>query len=298
MNIANRSAVAQEILSRFAKDTVEFYECADTMPYFYVRMMRDVLEGGKSVVIENSWRDDYVLEAMGESAKIPKEYRRMLDRLALGCNAVIAYCRADTRTYAANLNKNLSYEVMKTLIDKMDSVWAKLESRGLAIVTINSSDSGFKTDVDALFDRANYHIRNSGPGIGLWNPGKVILLVGDRHGPSIQPYKVDMNIAFCDMAKAGSSHWLSAQLDLMDIPESRLYWINAYDSVGAATHSDFVGRLYPITVLSLGDNAKRWCDTNHIRHEPFTHPQYHKRFHSKEPYPLIARLKELIDELS
>ena len=295
MNIANRSVAAQEIVTRFPADTAEFYECGEqVLPYFYVRMMRDVLEKQKSVVIESSWRDDYVLDLMKGEVKIPSEFRRMLDRIALGCDAVVAYCYSDSRSYASRL---ATYEQMRPTIQAMEAAWNLAPTNGLQTVKINTSDEGYKIDVDALMDRVRYMERNAGPGIGAWNPGRVVLLVGDRHGPSIQPYKVDTNLAFCDMAKAGSSYWLSQQLESASILEEKLYWINAYDKDGQPTDPNFVQALRPITVLSLGDFAAKWCDSNHIRHEGFRHPQFHKRFMFKDPYPLIDRLKELMEEL-
>lgn len=297
MNIANRTMVAYELRGKFPKDTVEYYDCGDqTLPYFYVRMMRDVLEKQKSVIIESSWRDQYVLHAMGEPTSMPVEFMRMLDRIALGCDAIIGYCRADTNTYARNLRAPLSYDTIKDTVHKMHTSWEALDNRGLSCVPINTQDVGFKTDLEILWDRAEIQSRNVGPGIGRWTKGSV-LIVGDKHGPSIQPYKVDMNIAFCDMAKAGSSFWLSQQLASAEIPERKLYWINAYNAKDEPTDSSFVQELSPISVISLGDNAARWCADNHIRHEQFQHPQYHKRFNFNEPYPLIARLAELTGEL-
>lgn len=300
MNIANRSAVAKEILGRMDPEQVEFYQCADVqLPHMYVRMMRDVLDRRKSAVIESSWRDQYVLAALGHPAKMHRAFTRMLDRLAFGCGGVSAYCYADGRTYAKNLPEGNSYQALEPMILKMHDAWEDLSFMGFPMIYINTSDDGFKTDVDAMMERLDIISGyNVGPGIGNWNPGKVVLLVGDRHGPSIQPYRVDMNIAFCDMAKAGSSYWLSEQLEEAGIQEQHLYWINAFDQDGAPTDPTFVGLLQPVAVLTLGDSAARWCDGNQIRCEQFTHPQYHKRFQHNTPYPMIARLKELVKGIS
>jgi hypothetical protein len=302
MVIANRNEVAKAIAKRFPDEQVERYECDDnTPPHLYVHMMRDALEGRKNVVIENGWRADAVLEATGARYKSVRQFRRMLDRIALGVNAQIAYCTADSRTYAKNwalISPTTPYQSIAPMVERLEKAWDKLGGQGLYRMIIDTRDEGYSLDIDALMDRAALTSGiNTGPGIGNWNPGKVVLLIGDRHGPSIQPYKVDYNLAFCDMAKAGSSYWLSDRLDEHQISEKHLYWINAFNQYDQATDPSFIERLRPAAVLSMGDIAARWCATNHIRHEPFSHPQYHKRFHFGKPYPLMERLKQITGEL-
>jgi hypothetical protein len=301
VGVSNRRTVAKNIAARFPEAEVERYECDElTPPHLYVHMMRDALEGRKSVVIENGWHSDAILDSLGSKYKCVKQFRRMLDRIAVGVNAQVALCEADSRTYAKNwaeISPNTPYASIADMIETLDNAWYAL-SHGLVQTRINTSDDGYKQDIDLLIDRAQLTAgTNKGPGIGNWDPGHVVLLIGDRHGPSIQPYKVDYNIAFCDMAKAGSSYWLSDKLDEASIPETRLYWINAFDSKDEPADPSFIEHLKPAAVLCLGDIAARWCATNKIRHEPFTHPQYHKRFQFNAPYPLIERLKQIVGEL-
>jgi hypothetical protein len=297
MNIANRSIVAQDIVQRFPKDQVEFYSCGELIyPYVYVRMMRDVLDKRKSVVIESSWRDEYVVERMGDKPSMPRQMTRMLDRIALGCDAVVAFCVADSRTYAENVNQFSSYDKMRDLIDRMESAWREINHESpYPIKVVLTQDDNYKIDIDILMDQLMFRSDlNEGPGIGRWAPGEVVLMVGDRHGPSIQPYKVDMNLAFCDMAKAGSSFWLSDQLDKGGIDEKSLYWINAFDSDGNPTEPRFIALLRPKAIVTLGDSAARWAETCQLQFNRFAHPQFHKRFQHNEPYPLIEKLKELV----
>jgi hypothetical protein len=213
----------------------------------------------------------------------------MLDRIALGANGIIALCLGNQQMYLTHLDKKFSQEVQEA-----HSYWQSLDTMGLQRVTI-STWTDYGDDIELLMDKVLIHSgKNIGPGIGNWEPGTVVLLIGDRHGPSIQPYATNFNLAFCDMAKAGSSFWLSNQLEANKIPEHQLYWINAYDKDGVPTDPSFVRRLQPLAVLSMGDSAARWCQSNALAHESFTHPQYHKRFHFNEPYPLIEKLKELL----
>lgn len=300
LNIANRSIVAKVIYSKFPKDTAELFECTeDTPAHLYVQMMAACWKG-KSVIIENSWRSSAILEQLGEQFKVPHQFRRMLNRIALGLNAQIALCKGSSNLYAFNwyeMFPDRPFKGVEAIIDKLDKSWDGLNTSGLRVTRIMTSDHSYVDDIDLLLDRASlWGGTNRGPGIGNWSPGEVTLIVGDRHGPSIQPYKLEYNLAFCDMAKAGSSYWLSDKLSEAEIPEEKLYWINAYDKDDRPTSAEFVNRLSPITILTLGDSAAEWCKANRLRYEPFKHPQYHKRFHYNTPYSLINRLKEIMED--
>jgi hypothetical protein len=299
MNISNRSYAAKQIGARFDKNEVEVFDCsASTPPHLYVQMMMVAFKGEKHVIIENSWFGDRALGAMGQDMSISDEKKRMLDRIALGCNAQVAYCCADTNTYAINTNKLFpnSFQQYGSTIESMDNVWNNLDFKGLKVSRIDMRDGGYILDIDLLMDRTElFSGTNPGVGIGNWNPGQVILIIGDRHGPTTQPYKTDVNLAFCDMAKVGSSYWLASQLEIANIQENQLYWINAFDQFEMPTNHKFMDVLKPKAVLALGDSAIKWCDKNNIKFEGFQHPQYHKRFHYNEAYPLIQRLKELTE---
>lgn len=296
MVIAHRSAVAKAIFSKFERATpTELYTCdIDTPLHLYVHMMKDVLEKRKTVIIDNGWRAHQILEGMGQPTSAIKEFRRMLDRIALGCDAQIALCTASEQSY---ISRTPNFEEQRVAISQMHVAWVTADTHGLQQIRISTSDD-YSDDIENLLDRVLIHSgRNIGPGIGNWNPGRVVLLIGDRHGPSIQPYSTQFNLAFCDMAKAGSSFWLTKLLEEAGIQERHLYWINAYDKEDIPTDPGFIGRLEPVAILSMGDSAERWCKSNALKSEPFSHPQYHKRFQYKEPYPLISRLVEAVEEL-
>lgn len=124
-----------------------------------------------------------------------------------------------------------------------------------------------------------------GPGIGKFNPGRVILLVGDK------PAKRHANFPFCSHLQAGCSWWLANVLDSHDIKEEQLYWVNAYGCDGYPRLApDFVSDLSPHIVVALGKTASYWCDGASIEHISVHHPQYWKRFKFGQTYPLLDLL--------
>jgi len=119
-----------------------------------------------------------------------------------------------------------------------------------------------------------------GPGVGNWSPGKVTLIVGDR-----ATRKNVSKLPF--IHPDGCAPWLADQMDLVDANEDNFYWINAYSFKGVATDASFIEELKPIRVIALGAKADAWCEQNNIPHISVPHPQYWRRFHSKERYPLL-----------
>ena len=135
---------------------------------------------------------------------------------------------------------------------------------------------------------------NQGPGGGAWRPGESVLLIGDR--PNTKSHEDGIHqVPFVAFNGVGCSEWLTNQLDLFGISEELLYWVNAYDHNGIPTHGDFLNDLDPTKIITLGARAQAWFnDIGRGGVEPVNvpHPQYHKRFYSKHPYPLIEELKK------
>lgn len=122
-----------------------------------------------------------------------------------------------------------------------------------------------------------------GPGAGRFAPGGV-LLVGER--PNVaKSGELKHRLPFINFYGGGCAPWFTERLEEFGLPESSLYWINAYDAVGASTEHSFVSRLQPARIWALGKLAERWCNDNDLEYEGLPHPQYWKRFHHHQPYP-------------
>lgn len=79
-----------------------------------------------------------------------------------------------------------------------------------------------------------------------------------------------------------------------DVDESQLIWMNASDMKGNPSDIKIVDRLKVPHVIALGGKAADWlCGHHHHEFYKMYHPQYWKRFRSKELYPLLDLLKEL-----
>lgn len=126
---------------------------------------------------------------------------------------------------------------------------------------------------------------NRGPGAGAFRRG-VCLLVGERPGVA-RSGQLKHRLPFVSFDGNGCAGWLAEQLENAGVSEADLYWINAYDALSFPTNSSFVDALQPTQIIALGKEASRWCKASHLPHRCVPHPQYWKRFRSKERYPLL-----------
>jgi hypothetical protein len=120
--------------------------------------------------------------------------------------------------------------------------------------------------------------QNPGPGIGCFKPG-VTLFVGDRSNSLIEwPF----------ISNKGCSVWLAEQLEAVNAREDELYWINAYPFGAPEENTEILKRLEPKQVIAFGATAGKWVRTHtEFSYSEIPHPQYWKRFHFRQQYPLL-----------
>lgn len=122
---------------------------------------------------------------------------------------------------------------------------------------------------------------------------KLILLVGDRPGPSAPKEKYYHHTPFYSTKHC--SGWLNSSLEAEKIPEKKLVWINSADENGKYYDIKIVNHLIPKSIIALGGKAGAWLEKNGVDdYISCYHPQYWKRFHNKERYPLFDLIKEQI----
>lgn len=121
-----------------------------------------------------------------------------------------------------------------------------------------------------------------------WKPeAGEILLVGDRPAPDA-PDDPDFHYTPFG-AHRHSSLWLNKLFEQYAIDEKCLGWMNAYDKAGISADPRVLSYRWS-QVIALGHSPSKWLERQGIKHTHFMHPQAWKRFHSKDPYPLIGHL--------
>ncbi len=112
------------------------------------------------------------------------------------------------------------------------------------------------------------------------------ILIGDRPGPGAPKNTGYHHTPF--YSTNNSSFWLNFGLLSRDIAESSLLWINSHMHDGQPFNVSLLkDYTASATVVALGENAAKWAVKNGVRHYKVPHPQFWKRFKSKEVYPLF-----------
>lgn len=263
-----------------------------TQAWEYVQAMQPALDGLGSVVIEYSWYNSKIRANLGMAATVDPAHCRMLNRLALTRDAHHVLTLTDLRTYMASavrLRKTTNIEMMIDLTI-IHEAWRDMKSE-LTLYKVNSPEIAL---LQPALDWSDSHC-DEGPGAGAWRFGN-ILVIGDKHGPSQQPYNLQINAPFVSMSGVGCSEWLAKHLNQARISEKHLYWANCRDENGDFIDSEFEARLEPTHVIALGRHAQQWCKENHIVCTEIEHPQAHMRFMSDKPYILGDLLRKMIDD--
>ncbi len=126
---------------------------------------------------------------------------------------------------------------------------------------------------------------------------KDILIIADRPGPKAPQQDNYHHTPF--YSKLHSGGWLNAYLVDEGIEETRLMWVNSATWDNKPESTDILTAKDWSWVFCLGLNAQKWF-TKHGVTDPskvydLVHPQFHKRFVGSHNYPLVERLKDILN---
>jgi hypothetical protein len=122
------------------------------------------------------------------------------------------------------------------------------------------------------------------------------IVIGDTPGPGRPTTAGYHHTPF--YSTKNSSLWLNKQLVEAGIEEEKLVWFNAELADGTTLDPVYVQDLMAgkPAIICLGGKAEMWVRRNAPTSEyvKVYHPQFAKRFKSKEPYALIDELKRAL----
>lgn len=260
--------------------------------HHYLNALAKVAKARQPQVFDRSWFSEHVYgQVLRKHDRLGYVRSRMLERVALGLNGVIILCLPAWEVVLKNFERTRATQLPQRLTDlgKIHAWYRwQLKTRvanpyaGLGVVVHDyTADDPLVTLQRAL--ALSEQTRNRGPGIGTFRPGGT-LIVGDQVS-SRAPHR-ERSWPF--VLETGCSPWLTEQLGALDVPEGRLYWVNARDHRGRLTSARaWVDVLAPARVLALGAQAQQWCRTLLPADAPvhaLKHPQYVKRFKHHRPW--------------
>lgn len=281
---SGRSAVARTLADHL--EAVHFVADRGTTPSEYIDVMKFALNDIQHVVIERSWHFERFCKTIGQGSYIRPEHSRMLDRLALARDGYIIKCIPELDVMIKNAKARNAEDFELNHLTEQANLWQKYA------VPLPTHEFVDTDEPELLLGAVNESCANDGPGIGMWNPGNVYLIVGER-AKAKKKSGLIQGVSFCDVNN-DLSFWLSKQLEDADIPEYKLYWINPIDINNDWTTDEFVKHLKPIYVFSIGKEAEDWCIKHELNTTRVAHPLYHRQFYNNHPYPLADYLSHEI----
>lgn len=252
----------------------------------YVEAMLPALLGHQPVVLDRSWWSEPVYGAAfrgGRSRLSPVELR-MLDRVALRCRARLVMCLPSVETCLTVFRQRRGQEMLEReeqLRQVHQGYRQTIHDTALDVQVFNYERGPFEPRVELGSVPHSVACRSAG------HLAAGLLLVGEGLGPVKEPDPLHQ-YPFVSFSRAGCSQWLTAQLLDAGVNENQLCWANADDPGLEALLSGDDGLT---TVHALGQAAAvRLRELGRPDARAWPHPQHHKRFKSKETYPLTTYL--------
>lgn len=260
---------------------------------FYAEAMLPAVLGYQDVVLDRSWLSEQPYGAVYRdgSDRVGAASRRMLERLALRCGALVVRCDPGEEVCAINWRDRKGLETKD---------WEREE--GVKQVNRLYRSGRLKTDLlvidydythqrefhaSELLDsfRPECHPTDQ-PSAGNWNAK--VCLVGETFA---EPKDGDLMYQwpFASFSGGGCSRWLTEQLHVAGIREDQLMWVNSDMICPGGYNNESVEHL-----VALGAVAANRLDDLGYSYHAISHPQHAMRFHRDQTYELVALLQELL----
>jgi len=261
------------------------------LPRLYLEQMLPALLGYQDVVMDRCWLSE---QPYGEvyrngSDRVGGVYRRMLERIALSCGAVVIRCDPGPETCVTNWSAKRSSEnkAWENAAGVGKVVHAYRALRTELLVMDYDYTAQPKLWEPELIDSFRLPVHDvTAPSAGALGAG--VVLVGQDFA-DVKNDDCFHQYPFVSFTKVGCSHYITEQLAQAQLHERDLLWVNAnmLDEneliVSSTTH-----------VVALGNVAAAALTNRGIAHKEVVHPAYAQRFMSDWPYELVTLLKELV----
>lgn len=248
----------------------------------YVEAMLPALLGYQDVVFDRCWLSEVPYgDAFRDGRdRLGEASRRMLERLALRCGAVVVHCQPAWDTVRANYLSHRHLEMLDNE-DQLKAVYKSYLSlpSNTALSTLwFDYTQGRVCDIDQVNRMPPHPLEFAS--VGNWNAKTI--LVGEKfadHKDQDPLYQWP----FASFSGAGCSQWLTEQLASTGLYESNFLWINA--------DQDLRKFLYGVSamdkIIALGRVAGSAVRAAGFACATVEHPNHWKRFHSGQQYPLL-----------
>lgn len=277
----------------YAKETGARYVHFNSLPRvgknlgrFYVEAMLPALLGYQDVVLDRCWLSErpYGRAFREGMDRLTLDDRRMLERLAYRCGAVVVRCLPPWETVRANFMRRKELEMLEN--DKQLRLVYELYETEPTDLPVLDYSYVHSPDLPRLLLESLRRRRHLIDVASAGNIEASTVLVGEafghhKDGDSFYQWP------FASFSNEGCSRWLTAQLREAKISEDCLFWINADQNLNELRY-----RAGQTPVMALGERAYNELKKLNISAHKLPHPQAWKRFNHDQPYPLIDLIKD------
>lgn len=254
----------------------------------YVEAMLPALLGYQDVVFDRCWLSEtpYGMAFREGQDRLGDASRRMLERLALRCGAVVVLCDPGWNAVKGSYMKRKHLEMLDD-VGQLKQVYEMYmhEPTDLPVVkydyTMGHGQLSYETVDSNRFPRHPLSLASA----GNWSAN--IVIVGDQfiERKDNDPF---YQWPFASFSKSGCSQWLANQLESIEAGEDGLLWVNADQDL------TFLTDLNPGRIVAMGDVAYEQLHKMKMANTICCpHPQYFRRFSGgRVRYPLLNIIQE------
>lgn len=250
----------------------------------YVEAMMPALLGYQDVVFDRCWLSEmpYGVAFREGKDRLTSASRRMLERLAMRCGAVVVKCQPSWETVKANYLSRKHIEMLdnehqlKTVYD----LYAE-QPTDLPLVDYDYTKGGLfeVSKLALLIDglRMRQHPLDLSSA-GNWDARVVLIGESFAERKDNDPW---YQWPFASFSGEGCGQWLADQLDLVEVGEDDILWLNSDQDLSVLYD------LTPERIIAMGTEAYQQLYKLKIKAASVQHPQTWKRFNFKQRYPLL-----------
>lgn len=269
----------------------------------YLEAMLPALHGYQSVVFDRCWLSEQPYGSVfrpHQPLRVDKAAQRMLERVAMRCNARVIYCLPGLDVCLDTFRSRKGEEMLDRE-EQLEAVYRHYDLQVDYAQTHLPFSVYDRTKHERAWDLpATQHVQKRfqagvstlAHDLRLPTAGNrlaPVCIVGENFGER-EDNDLWQQYPFVSFNRQGCSHWLAEYLEYASVHEDELCWANA----------DFDLELLDASIdanhyIALGAAAAKALDDAGLQYTLVSHPQHQKRFNRHDDYPLGAKLRAIID---
>jgi hypothetical protein len=259
----------------------------DGLARMYVEAMLPAILGYQPVVLDRCWLSETPYgEVFREGRdRMSLAARRMLERLALRCGAVVVRCDPGLDSVLESFRKRKGLEMLKSEI-QLQRVYDLYVTTPSELPIVHYDFGGYTftwVQQEIARQRLPCHPVDL-LSAGNWHAPFVLMGEEFAERKNQDPW---YQWPFASFSSEGCSKWLTDELHRAGVREQGLLWVNADQDL------EQLDTRHKPTFIALGRVAGEKLASFNIKHSLVEHPQYHKRFKSGQIYPLINHIVDV-----